>query len=94
MTTKKQNKFMTVALDKMFKQVGLDKYDPEFTKQQNWYLQHEWTPEQEGEFKSWMITEYQRQFNCTLYTANKHVSFFLLSYGWKTKEKSDASSQS
>lgn len=81
----RQESFFARALDKMFQVVGLPKFDEEFTKQPYWYTLHTWTMEQEKEFYDWMVNAYQKEFKCTSYQANKYVGYFLLNYGWATK---------
>lgn len=80
----KTDKFVFKALDKMFSYVGFEKYDPEFTKQENWYTLKTWSNDQEEDFKKWFIKEYKKGFRATNQEAEKNWSWFNLMWGWKT----------
>jgi hypothetical protein len=81
----KIDKFMDHALDVMFKAVGFDGFDEEFTKQPDWYIKREWSKEQQDEFRDWLIAECRTKLRMRKKQAEVEAGFFLLSWGWKTK---------
>jgi hypothetical protein len=82
---KKIKQFFRTALDRMFSIVGFDGFDEEFVKSDNWYLQREWTEEQEREYRNWLFEECRRVLKLTKKQAELEVGYFLLMWGWKTK---------
>jgi hypothetical protein len=79
-------------MTKMFKMVG-QKYTYEYTKQPMWFLEHEWSEEEEEKFHEWLI-------NFLLKTKGKDITRFevysrkhatraaneiVANYGWKLK---------
>lgn len=82
---KKTNQFFRNALDKMFKEVGFDGFDEEFTKQDNWYQLREWSEEQERQYRNWFMNECQKQLRMNKKAAELETGYFLLMWGWKTK---------
>jgi hypothetical protein len=82
---KRMKKFFRDALDKMFITVGFDGFDEDFVKNENWYLQREWTEEQEREYRDWLLGECKRVLRLTKKQAELEVAYFLLMWGWKTK---------
>ena len=81
----KIDEFMDHALDMMFKAVGFDCFDEEFTKQPDWYTKREWSKEQQDEFRDWLISECRTKLRMRKKQAEVEAGFFLLSWGWKTK---------
>ena len=69
-------------------------------KDDRWYMDHEWTPESEGEFGEWMA-EYLRTnvkarreiMEFPSFKAKKHcrkaAAWFIFNYGWKTTKQGD-----
>lgn len=47
-------KHLETILKKQFELIGLE-YSEEFTKKDNWYLDHYWTEESLNKFKKWMF---------------------------------------
>jgi hypothetical protein len=84
---KKIDTFLTKALDKMFQYVGFEKFDREFSNQEDWYSLRTWTQEQSNEFKNWFIKEYIKTFKSKENSAIKEYNFFNLMWGWKVNEK-------
>jgi hypothetical protein len=79
----KFDNFLKKALNKMFTCVGFEKFDEEFTKQEEWYLKKSWTQEQSEAFKKWFIQECVADLNCTKKMAEREFSWFDLKWGWK-----------
>lgn len=84
-SNKKIKDFFKIALNKMFCEVGFDKFDEEFVKQENWYLLHEWTEQQEKDYRQWFIKECRDSLKMSKKTAELEAGYFLLMWGWKTK---------
>lgn len=82
----KFDKFLIKALDKMFKCVGFDSFDREFTDQDNWYNKKTWTQKQSQEFKKWFICEGQKYLKFSKRAIEKEYAWFDLKWGWKIAE--------
>ena len=84
-------------LTKMCEIVGADPAKV-FPYRDEWYRGHSWTNEQEKEFREWFVanvhkikkTPYSRYSIGSKQNRNKTCSYFLLSYGWLTKENENA----
>lgn len=90
MTTSRKDKqtvFVKKALNELFIRVGFDGYDQELVDKypNNWYVQREWTEEQEESYKQWFVGQYQKVFRSTKEYARSEASWFLFTYGWKYK---------
>lgn len=83
-----------VILEKLCSYVGETPDSINFTEH-NWYLKHEWTEEQEEDFKKWFVDYLYKNPKAQkeLYyfaTKNKKIlekraEFFVFSYGWRLK---------
>ena len=85
----KIDKFYLRALDEMFKRVGFDGYDREFTEQPFWYTKRNWTLEDDVNFTKWFIDEYRKTFRCAKYIAKEVASMFVFNYGWTIRKEFD-----
>lgn len=83
MSKNKIDKFLEKALDKMFQAVGLENWDREFTKKQDWYMEHTWTEEQIDEYKKWFLQTVRKDLKLNKQLALKEWSWFFLMWGWK-----------
>lgn len=83
---KKYNLFLKKAFTKMFQMVGFVDFDEEFTKQENWYQQKEWTEQQSKQFKEWFITEAKKDLKFSKQMIEQEYSWFDLKWGWKVKQ--------
>lgn len=81
----KYDKFFINALDKMFMTVGFEKFDREFTNQEDWFTKREWTEEEEREYKQWFVNECKTKLRMNKKAAELEAGYFLLQFGWKTK---------
>lgn len=85
-------KHLVIILKEMCTRVGAD-YEKIDFKADNWFWSHEWTLEQENDFKNWLyaylkknksaikeLTDYPRIANL-----KKLCSYFAENYGWKIK---------
>jgi hypothetical protein len=74
----------------LFSRVGLPYPNPEFVAQENWYSLKSWSREEEDSFREWMRGLLLRRYT---YLSDKQMEmelgFFLLNYGWITKEEED-----
>ena len=86
MRANKTDKFLEKALDKMFQYVGFEKWDREFTKQQDWYSLKSWTSNQENDYKQWFLQEIKKDLKINKQLAEKEWGYFLLMWGWRTVE--------
>jgi len=86
------NKHTVTILTKMCECVGVKFEDVDFTASQ-WYLEHEWTHEQQDNFSLWLqewlksnknefkvLTDWSITSNSTI---KKFAEEFVLNYGWK-----------
>lgn len=80
--TNKFDKFLIKALDKMFKCVGFDSFDKEFTDQDNWYNKKTWTRNQSQEFKKWFVSEGKKDLKFNAQKMEKEHAWFDLKWGW------------
>jgi hypothetical protein len=87
MRSQATDKFLEKAIDKMFKAVGFEHFDKEFTKQEKWYTLRQWTSQEENEFKNWFISTAQKELRWSKKTSEKEFSYFNLMYGWATKSE-------
>lgn len=88
------NQFLEKILKKMCSYVGVDFKSIDF-HDNKWYLKHEWTQEQEEDFKDWLYhflkknKKAQRELYGSVVLQDKNlkvrVEMFNLSFGWKTK---------
>ncbi len=88
-------KHLKIVMERMFDIVGEDTLDVEiFTKEPDWYWKNEWTKEQEGNFKVWLLKylldnkeareEFDIKFKTKTYLT-KFINEFSSIYGWKYK---------
>ena len=75
--------FIEKAFNKLFQSVGLEKWDKEFTKQDNWYTLKTWTKAESEKFKQWFIQEIKKDLKYTSRAAEKEWAWFDLMWGWK-----------
>jgi hypothetical protein len=85
--TNKFDKFLAKALDKMFKCVGFDSFDKEFTDQDDWYSKRTWTQKQSQEFKKWFVSEGKKDLKFNTKMMEKEHAWFDLKWGWKIEEQ-------
>jgi len=72
------------ALVELFKRVGLEYPDKEFTAQDDWYLKKTWTKEQEDDYRKWLHKLMKKHMK--YYSKRKRddeVGLFMVCYGWK-----------
>lgn len=84
---KKLEEFLQHAMDRMFRMVGFDGFDEEFTKAENWYTKRSWSEEEEREFRNWFIDGCRKELKLTKKSAEFEASYFLLMWGWSTSKK-------
>lgn len=82
----KVDKFMMEALNEMFKRVGFEGFDKEFTNQENWYSKKSWTNEEFEKYKEWFVNRFAKAFKCHKSLAEKEFSWFNLMWGWRVNE--------
>ena len=78
----------------MFNRVGIT-YSLEAIMEHQYYLKHEWTQDEEDDYKNWLTNElytntalrnaFRLSKNKT--TINNEAYWFVWNYGWKTKIK-------
>lgn len=81
----KVDKFINKALDEMFKYVGFDGFNKEFTEQEQWYSKKSWSEEDSNKFKDWFIKEFIKTFKSRKNSAEKEYQWFNLMWGWKVE---------
>ena len=85
----KTQKFITKALNKMFRMVGFkDGFDEKFVNlnPDNWYQLKQWTKENEYEFEQFFIENIRKDLKMSKKSAKHEFLWFNLNYCWKTKE--------
>lgn len=92
-------KHLKEILEKMFSYVG-EKYTPEYVKQDEWFLNHSWTKEQQDEFIVWLVdylknSEARKELMMFPIKDRKNLvmfsQHFVFNYGWKTIDMNDCS---
>ncbi|MFA5174710.1 MAG: hypothetical protein WC438_06010 [Candidatus Pacearchaeota archaeon] len=87
------NSELKIVLQKMCETVGAVYKDIDF-KKTDWFLDYEWTEEQEKNFKNWFVNrliknKYARKelIGCSKNKkiCEKFVDMFIFNYGWKRK---------
>ena len=74
------------VITKMCEVIGVKYDDVDFTNHR-WFLEYSWTREEEEEFRDWLITLIEKTTIDTRHYAEVQANFFILNYGWATKEK-------
>ena len=82
----KTDKFIKKVLNKMFKTVGFDKFELEFTKQKDWFQKKTWTEAQQNEFRDWFVAQARKDLKMSKRYAESEFSWFNLMYGWSVKD--------
>lgn len=82
-------KFVVLALQKQHAMIGAT-YDPEACKNDGWYRQNTWTPEQRQEFRKWFVATAVNRLGQTEIRAETMFAMWDLGYGWSEKPSSSA----
>ena len=90
------NKYIITILKEQFRRVNTDFPNDKYFKKENWFLDNEWTTEEEQDFKKWFFNymlenkEARQELMKFPSTDNieKTVDEFIMNYGWKTKTTS------
>jgi hypothetical protein len=82
MKSPKLESFLNTALDKMFKSVGFEHFDKDFTSQESWYTLRSWSEEDCDKFKDWFVQEAKKSLKWSKKTAEREFSYFNLMWGW------------
>jgi hypothetical protein len=86
---------LKIVLQKMCKYAGAV-YDEMDFKKEGWFLDYEWTKEQEKKFRTWFVNHLLKNkhareelVNCSKNKkmCEKFVDMFIFNYGWKRREK-------
>lgn len=82
---KKLDKFVSKALNRMFRKVGFKKFDKTFVEKykDNWFTQRSWTQDQEDEFHKYFVNTAVKDLPVSKEWAEKEYQWFNLNYGWK-----------
>ena len=87
----KVEKLFEQALKEMFRRVGLQYPNEEFTKDSQWYTKRTWTKEEEKEFCSWLAEKVKKTWPyMTKKKVGAEVAMFNLCYGWKIRVPNSA----
>jgi hypothetical protein len=84
LTPEKAKKVVDDLLTEMFKRVDRP-YDRKFCKKDNWYIQSEWTKEEEDAWIAWCIDRLVKTYKFTKKAAEEEMFWINLNYGWKIK---------
>lgn len=71
-------------MERLFAAIGIE-FKEEIVKEEDWYLKHTWTKEQEEEFTIWLTKLIMKKKARNKTRAQKEASFFVFAYGWKTE---------
>ena len=90
---KKRNMLMTdyiiYMVKEMFNVVGAkDVYTYEYTQQPDWFLQYEWTIDQQNSYIDWLVADL-RSMKITKRDSINFASKFVWNYGWKLIKKEE-----
>jgi len=83
MSKEKTNRFFNKALNQMFTMVGFSKFDPDFTKDPEWFLKKSWDQKTREDFKTWFFKEAKETLRWNKRTCQKEFEYFDFMYGWK-----------
>jgi hypothetical protein len=83
----KIDRFLDLALDQMFKAVGFEGFDKEFTQDKEWFRKKSWTSEQEQAFKAWFIETARKKLRWSKKTAEDEFSWFNFMWGWTSADE-------
>ena len=72
------------AMRRMFRVVGAH-YSPAFVAQDDWFLKHTWTREQEDKFRDWLPDELRKR-GVSRKRAAWEAGMFLVDRGWRREE--------
>jgi len=78
---------MDICLKEMFNRVGETYPNDELVNEHNWYMLRSWTELEQKAFENWMISYLRKSLRWTKKQSVKEVGFFLLQYGWTTKQQ-------
>jgi hypothetical protein len=91
------NKYLKEILIEMFRRVGAeDEFTEEYVKEKNWFYRHEWTEEEQDDYKKWLINYlFKNKVACknicgtttSKLMLKRGANMHMLNYGWKFKEK-------
>lgn len=90
MKTKRElkiDKFYERAFEELFRRVGFDGFQREFTEQSGWFTLREWTLEEDLAFTKWFSEEYRKTLRAPRYVAEGAARMFVFNYGWKIKKE-------
>lgn len=82
----KVDKFISEALDEMFKRVGFDGFDREFTNQDGWYCKKSWSTEEFNDYKKWFLNKFAKAFRTSKKMGEREFAWFNLMWGWKVND--------
>jgi hypothetical protein len=83
----KVEKFYTKAMNKMFRAVGLKRWDKKFTQETaDWYSKYNWTEEEADKYREWFVTTARKDMKWSKKTANFEFGWFFLCYGWRLSD--------
>jgi len=88
------NDELKIILRKMCESVGADFDTIDFNKK-DWFWDHEWTAEQEEEFRKWLLQHlkklpmkrFRQLYSSGKYQLEKKVMWFCMMYAWKIKQQ-------
>ena len=95
--TEKDDKHLYIIMEEMFDRVGAPKDNiREYCKQDWWFVNYEWTPDDEDSFAKWMTDYLYRNADARkeLFKSKRRrtkkeilpeVKYFVSNYGWKLK---------
>jgi hypothetical protein len=102
MRKKEVSKHLRVILEKMFENTGIE-YSDDYVQSDNWYLDYQWTEEQEEEFVNWLadyLIENEEARKELLYSTVKSKKMcslaarqFVTFFGWAMRIKQEKSQQ-
>jgi hypothetical protein len=82
----KIDKFLDKALDQMFKCVGFERFDKNFTEQNHWYSKKTWSNDTHREFRVWFINTARKDLKWNKTYAEKEFLWFDLMWGWRRED--------
>ena len=81
-------------MTEMFNRVN-ETYTPEYVKQENWFMEKEWSQEEQEDYMNWLEKEMLKEWKllkCLMSIQNKSkknikrfANEFVLNYGWRQK---------
>jgi hypothetical protein len=77
-----------VIIKKMHEMAGVD--FEKFINKPDWFQEHEWDAKTEDAFREWLVLYLMKNKGARQQQAAHEAAFFIMNWGWKTREAQGA----